>query len=258
VLAVLETIGSFGGILIAVVVIVGIALVVGAILRGVGRASSLFSTVNDLLKTLKRNEQVTQQQPKSLFGARSIYEPLIQKDFPQFDLAEFITKAEVMLLSVFNAIEAQDSSRIINASKDLKAKVQTRIDDLRSQGRRECFDNARIQNTVLRTYDKRDGRCVITLQSGFETLHFVEDAGGAVVSGSRSQKEQGRCTTDIVYIQDLDKVDDHTRGNAIGVTCPQCGAPVRVLGSKFCEYCGASIIEINVRSWVINDFSIEG
>jgi hypothetical protein len=163
-----------------------------------------------------------------------------------------------MLLSVFNAIEAQDTSHIINASGDLKAKVQARIDDLRSQGRHECFDNARVHNTVLRMYDKRDGRCVITLQSGFESLHFVEDASGATVVGSRAQKEQGRCTTDIVYIQDLDKVNDHTRGNAIGLTCPQCGAPVRNLGSKFCEYCGASIIEVNVRSWVINDFSIEG
>ena len=35
----------------------------------------------------------------------------------------------------------------------------------------------------------------------------------------------------------------------IRVTCPNCGAPVTNLGAKFCEYCGAGIIELNVHAW---------
>ena len=39
---------------------------------------------------------------------------------------------------------------------------------------------------------------------------------------------------------------------AVGVTCPNCGAPVTRLGSKFCEYCGSGLREISVRVWSIN------
>ena len=35
-------------------------------------------------------------------------------------------------------------------------------------------------------------------------------------------------------------------------TCPNCGAPVTRLGSKFCEYCGSGLREISVRVWSIN------
>ena len=34
-----------------------------------------------------------------------------------------------------------------------------------------------------------------------------------------------------------------------GVTCPNCGAPITNLGAKFCEYCGAGIVELNVHVW---------
>ena len=34
-----------------------------------------------------------------------------------------------------------------------------------------------------------------------------------------------------------------------GKFCPNCGAPIKNLGHKFCDYCGTSIVEVNVRSW---------
>ena len=37
--------------------------------------------------------------------------------------------------------------------------------------------------------------------------------------------------------------------SAIGINCPNCGAPVKNLGQKYCDYCGTGIREINVRSW---------
>jgi endogenous inhibitor of DNA gyrase (YacG/DUF329 family) len=39
------------------------------------------------------------------------------------------------------------------------------------------------------------------------------------------------------------------QGSAMGVNCPNCGAPVKNLGQKFCEYCGTGITEVNIRSW---------
>ena len=35
----------------------------------------------------------------------------------------------------------------------------------------------------------------------------------------------------------------------VEVTCPNCGAPITNLGAKFCEYCGAGVVELNVHAW---------
>ncbi|MCD8025431.1 MAG: zinc-ribbon domain-containing protein, partial [Clostridiales bacterium] len=43
------------------------------------------------------------------------------------------------------------------------------------------------------------------------------------------------------------KVD--TNGESVGVNCPNCGAPIKNLGKKFCEYCGTAVTEVNIRAW---------
>ena len=45
---------------------------------------------------------------------------------------------------------------------------------------------------------------------------------------------------------------EHPMSETPEVVCPNCGAPVTRLGSKFCEYCGSGLREISVRVWSIN------
>ena len=60
--------------------------------------------------------------------------------------------------------------------------------------------------------------------------------------------------TDALFgIDDEDEEDESDDDEAeYEVTCPNCGAPVTRLGSKFCEYCGSGLREISVRVWSIN------
>ncbi len=44
----------------------------------------------------------------------------------------------------------------------------------------------------------------------------------------------------------------HASATGIGVTCPNCGAPITSLGAKRCEYCGTAIEPLNLRVWKIN------
>lgn len=69
-----------------------------------------------------------------------------------------------------------------------------------------------------------------------------------VVRGSDHILEQSRYNVDLVYIQNRDLAKGNTDG-ALGVTCPNCGAPITNLGAKFCEYCGAGVMELNVHAW---------
>ena len=70
------------------------------------------------------------------------------------------------------------------------------------------------------------------------------------MSGSRERRVQTKYNTELVYIQDAALLQDGA--TAVGLTCPNCGAPVTRLGSKFCEYCGSGLREISVRVWSIN------
>ena len=66
--------------------------------------------------------------------------------------------------------------------------------------------------------------------------------------GSDRTLEQSRYNIDLVYIQNRDLAKGNTDG-ALGITCPNCGAPITNLGAKFCEYCGAGVVELNVHAW---------
>ena len=105
-------------------------------------------------------------------------------------------------------------------------------------------------NTIpfIARYRKEAGRCIVTFQSAVESFHYVTDEANVVVRGSDHTLEQSRYNTDLVYIQNRALAKD-AADNAIGITCPNCGAPVTNLGAKFCEYCGAGIIELNVHAW---------
>lgn len=72
---------------------------------------------------------------------------------------------------------------------------------------------------------------------------------------ANNRKQQTRYNMELVYIQDLSKIKD--LATAIGVTCPNCGAPITKLGSKFCEYCGTGVTPVDVRVWKLHRVECE-
>ena len=78
----------------------------------------------------------------------------------------------------------------------------------------------------------------------------MTDCDGKVVFGSKDAKMQTVYETELVYIQDVDKLENHA--DALGINCPNCGAPIKSLGEKYCEYCGTAVQEVNIRAWKFN------
>ena len=76
---------------------------------------------------------------------------------------------------------------------------------------------------------------------------------GKVVGGDKSLKRQTVYSQELIYIQDPDKMQQAGFYSSISLSCPNCGAPIKKLGTKFCEYCGSGVKEINIRSWSFND-----
>jgi len=65
-------------------------------------------------------------------------------------------------------------------------------------------------------------------------------------------KFQAKYNIDLIYIQDRNLVNNEL-DQALGLNCPNCGAPISSLGAKVCEYCGTPVIEINIHVWSFSD-----
>lgn len=244
---------------IIIIVLLAVILAAGAYgIYRLKRASEDISMAVFGVKSIKtgieQQADLLAETPKSVAGMTKVYLPQIEEDFPEFNWAQFRQKADNMLMQVLAAIDSGDMTRLSDASKELQNQIRLQIDDLARRGQRERFSAVRIHKTEISHYIKSGGLCVLKLQSAAEYYHDVENIGAetTVHDGGEAVKrlEQTKYETELVYIQDIEKVKD--RGSGISLTCPQCGAPVTRLGSKFCEYCGAGVSPVNIHVWSID------
>ena len=54
---------------------------------------------------------------------------------------------------------------------------------------------------------------------------------------------------ELMYIQNSEVVEFE---NAVGTTCPNCGAPIRKIGQMVCEFCGLAVTPINIKVWSLH------
>jgi len=200
------------------------------------------------IKILKEEvERDARERPRSVAAMTSIYLPKIAKDFPDFNYVEMQRRAETTLISYLRAIDEENPKLLLNAGPELKANLQLYMGMLKDSGIHENFDDIHIHRTEISRYMKDPGRCIITFQCSLECKHNkIKD--GEVVEGSEEFKYQAKYELDMVYIQDRDKVEsDYDK--ALGYNCPNCGAPVKSLKYKVCEYCGTGLVEYNIKVW---------
>lgn len=187
------------------------------------------------------------QKARPVIAMTAMYLPRIIEDFPEFNFEETKERAEMVITSYLRAINLNDVSLLKYGSKQLEEILQARIDMNLDEGRDEKFDFVKINRTEISKYIKSSGRYIITMQSSVECLHYIlKDS--IVIYGSKKQKYQTRFEMTLVYIQDADLVENDSE-KAWGLTCPNCGAPVKTLGRKICEYCNCNLIEYNLKTF---------
>ncbi len=188
--------------------------------------------------------------PKSVTGMTRLMEPQIARDFPDFNWLEFRDKAENMLTCALCAIEEKNPDLVKDASDEVRSQIENRIHANETEGVKEVFDRIRIHQTEIANYEKKQGKCIIKLQSAIEYLHYKEQ-NGKIIEGDKERLEQTRYNVELLYIQNqaIAGMD-----NAVGTTCPNCGAPITNLGAKFCEYCGSGVEELNLKVWSLHRF----
>lgn len=192
--------------------------------------------------------------PKSLSGMDSIYAPLIKEDFPEINLDELKIRAKTSLVNIFNAIENKDIKIIGKASNLVKTKVEKIISDQKKLNQKEIFSDINFHNIVISKYENKNGYLSIVLQLALEFYHYISQ-NEEIINGSKEKKQQERFQVSFAYIQDIDKIDENDlKAGVFGQNCPNCAAPIKTIGQKYCEYCGSSIIGININNWIMIDY----
>lgn len=112
------------------------------------------------------------------------------------------------------------------------------------------YEDVNIYDVQIARYIKNGATVTILFEASVGYFSYVTDMNNEVTFGSRENRMQTIYEVGLMYVQDADRL--HNRATALGVNCPNCGAPVKTLGEKFCQFCGTAIKEINIRSWKFN------
>ncbi len=238
---------------IALLVAVLVAIAIGVIrFRQARREFARLAYGTDTLREgMEKQELEYQRTPKSLSSVTSLYLPQLMNDFPEFDYGNACTRAENVLTSYLMAIDSNGASSVSEGSYQLRESLKMRIAGLRDSGFTEQFNDIKIHRTELSGYRKTAGRCLLTFQIAVQYHHALLDAEGNAVKGDLNKLEQARYNVTMGYIQDIAQIAD-TREHAHALNCPNCGAPVKTVGAKVCEYCGSPLVEFNIRVWTFD------
>lgn len=243
------------GLIIVLVLLLTLAIVCywayKKITQKVRSFSKMIFGTTDIKAGINRAELQYATTPKSVAAATKLCLPRITKDFPDFHYDEMKEKAENVLVSYLRALDSRNKDVLYEGTQELKDKLAMQIAMLKNQGIETHYEQIKVHRTEIHQYRKDQGRCSIIFQSAVEYLHYAEQ-NGTVISGRKQMKTQAKYNVQMNYIQDRDIVED-TREQALGLNCPNCGAPLSTLGAKICAYCDSPLVEFNIKIWSFSD-----
>ena len=219
----------------------GIVVFIIFITKRVREFLQTYFHANTLKEAIENSKIEDENTHKSISSMESIYLDKIRSDFPDLNLNELKSKAEANIINVLDTIESKKIENLENKNEKVVAFTQHKIDDLKED--KADIDNIKIHKTLLNKYEVGNGIATITIASSLEYFYKKGKEVG--------HKIQTRYKTEFIYIIDASKLHNNVKG--LGLNCPNCGAPVKTLGHKYCEYCNTGVIEIAKKVWVINN-----
>ena len=202
------------------------------------KISKHYLGTTDIKKVLEKAELENENTPKSLGSMDSIYLDNLKHDFKDININELKRLAESVILEIFNCLQTKDLSKLSTKNEKIIAYVKNKLNDFQDTD----ISNMKIHQTVLNKYEKEKGIATIYLATSFE--YFKKENG-------IKKKVQKRIKTEYIYVIDSNQVKGSLK--ALGLNCPNCGAPIKSLAKKVCSYCQTGIVDLVKKSFVLND-----
>ena len=242
--------GSALGIILIIILLI---LIVAYLLVRNFRMSGIGNLINALRQSLENGEiQERMAQPRSVNGMDRIYVPLIKQAYPQINIEELRDQAEVLLLSMFEALEQKDLDKLYGAGPTYTQQVKQIITDMEAAGQSLIFEAPKIHKTVISMFKDSANSSEITFQTALEARVALIDQDGVTVQGDTEGIVQLRFDQSLIYIVDPNLYMDTSR-TTLSVNCPNCGGPVS-FKNDVCPYCGTYNTLIPIRVWIFSNF----
>lgn len=222
-----------------IIIIITIVIITLIIKKKARRFLNDYFNASSFKEVFENSEREASETPKSVSSLDSIYLSKLKKDFPDLNINELKSDSEKTIINTLNAIENKDNDCMLLSEK-INSYIRSKIDDLKNNS--VNYDNIKIHKTVISKYERNESVATLELASSLEYFYKKNNEVG--------KKVQTRFKCEYIYIIDSEKI-----GNvkSLGLNCPNCGAPIKTLGHKYCEYCNTGIVDIVKKNWIINN-----
>ena len=111
--------------LVLILIIIGIIIIsiYLKIRKKIRNLSQQIYGVDDIIKGIKKQEELYENTPKSISAMTRIYLPHISKDFPYFNWDDYKSKTESLIMAYLNSLETKSGIDLDYVSLSLKNKV---------------------------------------------------------------------------------------------------------------------------------------
>ena len=221
----MDGIGGIG--IILLIILCGGALVaLRYVARAALRVGNLASVLSGIIKKADFEAETT---PKSLSSAEPLLLDRIKRDFPEYNhelIRQRVMKDTRMFYESAQAGKCLYSDGI---SDQLKERLPSFLPP-------DVAGDIRVHKVALAAYDDASEDRVLT----FQAAAAFRDGAGVI--------RQRRLILKYLAAWSTDTMTGVKRSN-----CPNCGAPVPIVGSKVCRYCGSALKVWAGTGWLLTD-----
>ena len=209
------------------VVLVLIFAGIASIKRTARGAGISLREIFNMLKLAK--DQPRTVEPRSVFGATSIYLPKIEQDFVDFHQNEAIAAVKVLIYE-YLAIryEGQQDFK--------KSQVSPQLITMVDKQSGYTVNNEQVHQVAISKYEKTKEYATITYQA---SVGYLLD----------NEPVEERYAVEYTLKLRENDIEQKT------LICPQCGGTYESTRQSVCPYCGAGIVRDTIMSWKFTSIS---
>lgn len=213
-------------------IIIGAVLLCAAVpaMRFFHNAGNILSYI---LSALKSTGAVERPKIRSLSSAGDLFLDRIKRDFPEYNPAMVLNRVK------------KDARIYLQSAKEGHTLFREGVSDsfrerLAYSLPTDVKGGIEVYNAALSDYDDRGRDRILVFQAAAEYLD------------SRDALRPVRLT--LKYIA---AYDGNVDGEVRCFNCPNCGAPLPIVGSKICHYCGTGIKSSAGLGWILTDVAMD-
>ncbi|MEF2799650.1 MAG: zinc ribbon domain-containing protein [Christensenellales bacterium] len=215
-----------------------LCIIIGAVLLCVAVPAMRFfhnagNILSYILSALKSTGTVERPKIRSLSSAGDLFLDRIKRDFPEYNPAMVLNRVK------------KDARIYLQSAKEGHTLFREGVSDsfrerLAYSLPTDVKGGIEVYNAALSDYDDRGRDRILVFQAAAEYLD------------SRDALRPVRLT--LKYIA---AYDGNVDGEVRGFNCPNCGAPLPIVGSKICHYCGTGIKSSAGLGWILTDVAMD-